>query len=90
MRPAGSLHRETRRPLGATVRLPERAISDRCHRRYRLDRPVCSKQAGGGHRGTKKYCARRGDSRREERVQLGPVGQHPRRFTPFAPCPITC
>ncbi|CAB0041534.1 unnamed protein product [Trichogramma brassicae] len=82
MRPAGSLHRETRRPLGATVRLPERAINDRCHRRYRLDRPVCSsgQEVAPGHQ----EVLRRGDSRREERVQLGPVGQHLRRFTPFA------
>ncbi|CAB0043865.1 unnamed protein product [Trichogramma brassicae] len=72
MRPAGSLHRETRRPLGATVRLPERAINDRCHRRYRLDRPVCSsgQEVAPGHQ----EVLRRGDSRREERVQLGPVG----------------
>uniref|UniRef100_A0ABD2WCX9 Uncharacterized protein n=1 Tax=Trichogramma kaykai TaxID=54128 RepID=A0ABD2WCX9_9HYME len=39
MRPAGSFHRETRRPLGATVWLPERAINDRCYRRRHFHRP---------------------------------------------------
>uniref|UniRef100_A0ABD2W2B2 Uncharacterized protein n=1 Tax=Trichogramma kaykai TaxID=54128 RepID=A0ABD2W2B2_9HYME len=39
MRPAGGFHRETRRPLGATVWLPERAINDRCHRRRHFHRP---------------------------------------------------
>ncbi|CAB0035441.1 unnamed protein product [Trichogramma brassicae] len=42
MRPAGGFHRETRRPLGATVWLPKGAINDRCHRRRHFHRPECS------------------------------------------------
>ncbi|CAB0043187.1 unnamed protein product, partial [Trichogramma brassicae] len=41
-RSAGSLHRETRRPLGATVWLPERATNDRCDRRRHFHCPECS------------------------------------------------
>ncbi|CAB0029155.1 unnamed protein product, partial [Trichogramma brassicae] len=37
---AGGFHRETRRPLGATVWLPERAINDGCHRGRRFRRPI--------------------------------------------------
>ncbi|CAB0040022.1 unnamed protein product [Trichogramma brassicae] len=57
MRPAaGSLHRETRRPLGATVRLPEgRSTIDAIE-----DIVSTARYAVAGrrwHRGTKKYCA---------------------------------
>ncbi|CAB0038630.1 unnamed protein product [Trichogramma brassicae] len=56
MRSAGSLHRETRRPLGATVWLPERAITIDAIE----DVISTARNAVAGRtwfRGTKKYCA---------------------------------
>ncbi|CAB0038070.1 unnamed protein product [Trichogramma brassicae] len=81
MLPARSFHREIRRPLGATVWLPERAINDRCHRRRHFHRPECSsrQEVAPWHQ----EVLRCGNSRREERVQFDPVRQHPHRFTPF-------
>ncbi|CAB0029872.1 unnamed protein product [Trichogramma brassicae] len=81
MRPAGGFHRETRRPLGATVWLPERAINDRCHRGRFVS---AAREAIAGkrwYRGGHQEVLRRGDTRRKECVQLGSVGQHPRRST---------
>ncbi|CAB0044540.1 unnamed protein product [Trichogramma brassicae] len=72
-----------RRPLGATVWLPERAINDRCHRGRRFPPPVRPSPARDGTAAPPEVL-RRGDTRRKECVQLGSVGQHPRRSTPFA------
>ncbi|CAB0040547.1 unnamed protein product [Trichogramma brassicae] len=66
MRPAGSFHRETRRPLGATVWLSEKAINDRCHIGCHFHCPECSsrQEVVPWHQ----EVLRRVDTRREERV----------------------